>query len=242
MIKSRNTLTPIVLLSTLLLVNGCKEEKKLNADPTQKETIGEACSIELPEIHFTKSLHGASKNALVENGAITIVSDAKKDYFNEPDGTLNNNSAPILLSEVDNTKPFTLTSKVTPVFTTTYDAGALYIFSTDLLWQKFAFEQDERGQTRIVSVRTIETSDDNNHEVISQENVYLKITSDTKTVGFYFSIDNETWNLARLYKNDYPETIWVGISSQSPIGEGNTTKFENCSLTKKAISDFRLGI
>jgi uncharacterized protein len=226
------TVKLIFFLATMVLVIGCKENAEL---------MGEECSIKLPDIHFTMSLNNAAKNTVVENGIVIVKSDAKKDYFNDPDGKLSNNTAPVLLSKVDNTKPFTLSAKITPRFNATYDAGTLYIFSTNRLWQKFAFERDERGRTRIVSVRTIETSDDNNHEVISQESVYLKITSDTKTVGFYYSIDNENWNLARLYKNSYPETIWLGVSSQSPTGDGNATSFENCSLTDKAIEDFRMG-
>ena len=222
----------MILLVVTLVMWSCRETA---------EQFGEACSIKLPEIHFTKSLNNAAKNATVGNNKITIRSDAKKDYFNDPDGKLYN-TAPVLLSKVDNARPFTLTVKVIPSFAATYDAGALYIFSTDQLWQKFAFERDEQGRTRIVSVRTIETSDDNNHDVVTQESVYLKISSDTKTVGLYYSTDNVNWNLARLYKNNYPEIIWLGVSSQSPTGNGNVTYFEKCSLTDKCIKDFRMGV
>jgi len=227
----KNSIAILFLIIALLI--GCNER---SGQP------GEPCSVQLPEIHFTRSLNDAVNNASAENKEITIHSDAKKDYFNDPDGKLSNGTAPVLLAEVDNTKSFTLTAKVTPLFKTTYDAGALYIFSTETLWHKFAFEQDERGKTRIVTVRTIDTSDDNNHEAITQDHVYLKISSDTKTVGFYFSTDNVTWNLARLYKNNYPKVIWLGISSQSPIGSGNSTMFENCSLTDKSVKDFRTGL
>ena len=203
--------------------------------------VGEDCSIKLPLVHFTRSLNNAEQNATLNKEKITIRSDAKKDFFNDPDGKLVNSTAPLLLAKVDNTRPFTLTAKVTPQFTATYDAGALYIFSTEKLWQKFAFERDEQGRTRIVSVRTIDTSDDNNHDVIEQESVYLKISSDTRSVGFYYSTDNKNWNLARLYKNNYPDTIWLGVSSQSPMGDGNATLFEECSLTEESVRDFRTG-
>lgn len=216
-----------------MITNGCNEKSA---------HVGEACAIQLPKMHFSRSLNNAAQHATVNQDKITIVSEAKKDYFNDPEGSTPTNTAPILLSEADNTKPFTLTVKVTPSFDTTYDAGTVYIFSTNQLWQKFAFERDERGRTRIVSVRTIDTSDDNNHDVISQPSVYLKISSDTKKVGLYYSTDNITWNLARLYKNNYPETVWLGISSQSPIGGGNASVFEACSLTDKSVNDFRMGI
>jgi uncharacterized protein len=222
------------LMIVLFALTGCRKERV--------ENEGEACSIKLSGIHFTRSLNHAAESSVLKNGTIIIRSDAKKDFFNDPDGKQSTGSAPILLAEVDNTKPFTLTAKVTPEFNTTYDAGALYVFSSAMLWQKFAFERDERGRTRIVSVRTIETSDDNNHDVVTEESVYLKISSDTNTVGFYYSTDNQTWNLARLYKNSYPTKVWLGVSSQSPTGDGNMSAFEDCILTDKAISDFRLGI
>ncbi|MGD0506895.1 MAG: hypothetical protein ABSA27_03815 [Terriglobales bacterium] len=37
------------------------------------------------------------------------------------------------------------------------------------LWLKMAMEMDERQKTRMVSVRTIGTSDDNNHDVITEK-------------------------------------------------------------------------
>jgi len=154
---------------------------------------------------------------------------------------MSNNSAPLLLTEVDNKKPFTLTAKITPTFLKTYDAGALYIYVRDDLWLKLAMEMDERQKTRMVSVRTIGTSDDNDHDVVTSKGVYMKISSDTKIVGFYYSLDKRTWQLIRLFKNDYPSSIWVGISAQSPIGNGTSVVFEDLSLTEDSVSDFRLG-
>jgi uncharacterized protein len=103
-------------------------------------------------------------------------------------------------------------------------------------------EMDERQKVRMVSVRTIGTSDDNNHDVVEAKSVLVKISSDTKTVGFYYSLDQKSWQLVRLFKNDYPASIWVGISSQSPIGAGTSAVFEDVSLTRQAIADFRKGI
>ena len=205
-------------------------------------TPGKACSVKLPEVHFTQCLNDAEKNVSIAGELLTLGSNAKTDFFNDPNGKISNKNAPVLLAKVDNTKSFTLTAKVSPEFKETYDAGALYIFLTEKLWQKFAFERDERGTARIVSVRTIETSDDNNHQPVSGKSVYLKISSDTQTVAFYFSEDKIKWNLARLYKNAYPSTIWVGVSSQSPMGIGNATFFEAPSLTTESVKDFRMGI
>jgi hypothetical protein len=198
--------------------------------------------IKLPGIAFTRSLNGAAANAKIEDGKLTLKSDARRDNFRDPDGKLSNNTAPLLLAEVDNRQPFTLTARVTPTFLKTYDAGALYIYVKDDLWLKMAMEMDERDKTRMVSVRTIGTSDDNNHDVIEAKSVYMKISSDTKTVGFYYSLDKTSWQLIRLFRNDYPAAISVGISTQSPLGEGTSAVFEDVSLTRQSISDFRRGI
>ena len=206
------------------------------------ENPGEACNIQVGNLTFTRSLNGAAQNATVAQSNLTLHSDAKRDNFNDPDGKLSNNTAPILLTKADNRQPFTLTANVTPDFLDMYDAGVLYVYQHDKLWQKFCFERDELARTRIVSVRTIGTSDDNNHDLVKQKNVFLKISSDTKTIGFYYSLDGKQWELARLYKNEYPAAIWLGFSTQSPIGKGTNTRFENCTLTQTSIKDFRRGI
>ena len=202
----------------------------------------EECNIKLPGITFTRSLNGAAAHARVEGGRLTLASEARRDYFRDPDGQSTVSNAPLLLTEVDNRKPFTLTAKVTPTFLKTYDAGTLYVYVKEDLWLKMAMEMDERGKHRMVSVRTIGTSDDNNHDVIEAKSVYMKISSDTKAVGFYYSLDNKSWQLIRVFKDDYPASIWVGISAQSPLGEGTSAVFEEISLTGRSISDFRLGM
>lgn len=226
-----------ILLSALCFLLLCVGPRQASAEDIKSE----ACRITLPGITFTRSLNGASAHARVEDGRLTFTSEARSDNFRDPDGKVFNN-APLLLTEVDNKQPFTLTARITPTFLKTYDAGTLYIYVKEDLWLKMAMEMDERNKTRMVSVRTIGTSDDNNHDVVTSKSVYMKISSDTKTVGFYYSLDKKTWQLIRLFRNDYPASIWMGISTQSPLGEGTSAVFEEISLTKQSISDFRLGI
>ena len=234
--KRKNLLSAV--LSGLLIMASCND--KSNNSSTQ--VSGEECDVHISGVHFTKSVNNAGKLISSNNAdSIDFKSEGGKDFFSDPDGKLSNNTAPILLSKINNTQPFTFTSKVTPTFKEMYDAGTLYIYINDGFWQKFAFEMDERENHRMVTVRTIDYSDDNNHDIIKQEYVYMKISSDTHTVGFYYSLDNEEWQLVRLYKNNYPSEIWVGIGTQSPMGNGTTTKFSECALTSNHVKDFRLG-
>ncbi|AWK06519.1 hypothetical protein HYN56_20740 [Flavobacterium crocinum] len=241
-----------ITILSLSVLSGCNNKNETAKTTMKEETKldsaivnGLPCDIKLSNIHFTKAINGA--DTLIKKEAkekIIFKAGEKSDYFSDPDGKLSNTTAPMLLSKVDNTKPFTLTAKVTPEFTEKglYNAGVLYIYANDSFYQKFCFEQDERGNHRIVTVRTIETSDDNNHDVVKEPSVYMKISSDTKTVASYYSLDKKNWQMVRLYKNNYPKEIWVGISTQCPVDKGTQSIFEEINLEEKSVSDFRLGI
>ncbi|MBW1655410.1 DUF1349 domain-containing protein [Flavobacterium quisquiliarum] len=241
-----------ITILSLSVLSSCNNKNE-TAKTTMKEEIkldsaivnGLPCDIKLSNIHFTKALNGADTLIKKEaNEKIIFKAGEKSDYFSDPDGKLSNTTAPMLLSKVDNTKPFTLTAKVTPEFTEKglYNAGVLYIYVNDSFYQKFCFEQDERGNHRIVTVRTMGTSDDNNHDVVKEPTVYMKISSDTKTVASYYSLDKKNWQMVRLYKNNYPKKIWMGISTQCPVDKGTQSIFEEINLEEKSVSDFRLGI
>jgi len=231
----------INMLIVFAVLSSCKNTSTENRKTTPEITKGEVCSVKVSDVEFTKSLNGAKNTATIEGNKLVLKSNAKCDNFNDPDGKLSNSTAPVLLTKIDNTKPFTFTAKVTPTFIDTYDAGTMYIYLNPKLWFKFAFERDERMKTRVVTVRTIETSDDNNHDIVEKASVYMKISSDVMTIGFYYSLDKENWQLVRLFKNDYPVELWVGLSAQSPIGNGTSVSFEDCSLTQSSIKDFRMG-
>ncbi len=240
----------IVLSLSVLL--GCNSKNETAKAAIKEETKtdsafvnGSPCNIKLSSIHFTKAINGADSLIKLEaNEKIIFKAGEKSDYFSDPDGKLSNTTAPMLLSKVDNTKPFTLTAKVTPEFTEKglYNAGVLYLYVNDSFYQKFCFEQDERGNHRVVTVRTMGTSDDNNHDVVKVPSVYMKISSDTKTVASYYSLDKKNWQMVRLYKNNYPKEIWMGISTQCPVDKGTQSIFEEINLEEKSVSDFRLGI
>lgn len=244
----------------MLLLGSCTENKTPDASATNATSApadpsaavadtarvsGKPCDIKLANIHFTKAVNGADTlTKVAAGGKMTFRVGEKKDFFCDPnDNKLSNNTAPILLAEVDNTKPFTLVSKVVPGFTEKglYNAGVLYIYVNDRRWHKLCFEQDERGNHRIVSVRTVGTSDDNNHDVVKAPSAYMKISSDTRTVASYYSLDKKNWQLVRLYKNDYPAKIWLGVSAQCPVDTGTVSYFEDISLTQSSVTDFRLG-
>jgi len=225
----------LLLLSLTIL--GC-ERKAVNI----QSPVPVECSFQIGGIAFSGALNGAEKLVALKDGQLVITSPAKSDFFNEPDESAQYGNAPLLLTRLDNTGPFTFTATMAPQFTTTYDAGAIYLYVDSGQWLKFAFEQDERGNKRMVTVRTHGTSDDNNHDVINQSAVDLKVSSDGKSIGFYYSTDHTNWQVVRVFKNDYPAQFWLGVSAQSPWGAGNQVTFSNCTLTAGSVKDFRMGV
>jgi len=203
------------------------------------------CDFTFGNVHFTKALNGADQQVTDSGGIVTFRAKPHADYFNDPnDGKLSQDDSAILLTEVDNTKPFTFSAKMKPGFTKDglYNAAALFVYASDSLYQKFCFEQDERGNHRVVTVRTIGTSDDNNHEVFNEADfIYYKISSDARTIASYYSLDGKQWQMVRLYKNSYPAKLYLGICSQAPQSDACVSTFEELSLTTDNVGDFRMG-
>lgn len=48
--------------------------------------------------------------------------------------------------------------------------------------------------------------------------------------------------MVRLYKNNYPSEIWLGVSAQCPVDKSSMSCFEEINLAQTSVSDFRLGI
>ncbi len=238
----------IVAVGLMFALVSCQHTQQQKSDNTSStETISKMelvdCDINFDGVKFTKSLNGGDSLVQVQDSILTFSCSEGRDIFNDPNGKLSNHTIPAILTEVDNSKPFTFLVKVRPGFTSdgTYNAADILVFANDSLYQKLCFEQDERGNHRVVSVRTVVTSDDNNHDVISEDSVYLKISSDTETIASYYSIDGKEWNMVRLYKNSYPTNLLIGIASQAPVKGKCTSVFSDMVLSQDNVSDFRMG-
>ncbi|MFC0179285.1 DUF1349 domain-containing protein [Thorsellia kenyensis] len=181
-------------------------------------------------------------SVVVSEGKFVLKSNPKTDFFVSPDDKYKANNAPLALFEVSNEKPFCFSASISPNFGSTYDAGALFIYEADDAWLKLAFEIDELNKTRIVSVNTRGYSDDCNHEKIDDKSVFLKIASDTNLVGCYYSLNGTDWKLARIFKNKFSEKILMGLTSQSPIGEGCDTAIDSIKFSYETLTNYRLGV
>ena len=235
-------------LAILLTMAACTQNKPSQPE-TNKTEVDNAnmkdCDITISGIHFTKSINGGDKLVTDSAGVVTLRANPNADFFIDPNEKISQNDAGILLTEVDNTKPFTFKGKVTSGFLKEgglYNAATFFVFANDTLWQKLCFEQGDHGEHRIVSVRTMGTSDDSNHDVVdSAKSVYFKISSDTQSIASYFSLDGREWQMVRIYRNNYPQQLYLGICSQAPQAEECVSTFEELSLTTDNVDDFRMG-
>lgn len=129
--------------------NSSKQEKadSSSVDSVQTSVMSfQDCDLTLGGIHFTKMLNEADKQVSEKAGVITFFAPEKTDLFIDPnDAKLTANTAKVLFTEVDNTKPFTFSAKMKPGFTPDglYNAAGLVVMANDTLYQKFCFEQDE---------------------------------------------------------------------------------------------------
>lgn len=240
--NSKNLMVSALTIFSLTACTPSSEEAK--EDIYEPAFRIEDCDVELGGIRFSKMVNNADKQVSLTDSVIRFTAPEGTDLFIDPNGgKLTKSTAKILLTEIDNTKPFTFSGRLKPGFTEDglYNAANLMVVANDTLWQKFCFEQDERGKHRVVTVRTVGTSDDNNHEVIEQDNIYYKISSDTHTIASYFSLDGKEWQMVRLYKNNYPKELYIGICSQAPVKGECISEFSELSLSTDNVGDFRLG-
>lgn len=205
----------------------------------------EDCNYEMNGVRFTKLFNPDMGTLKQLNDTIVFTAKKGSDYFSDPQGQWSNFTAPMLMTELDNTKPFTITVKVEPEFNPdtegVYSAGTVIIYANDSHWQKICYEQDEVGAHRLITMRTVGLSDDVNHEISEVKKLWLRLSSDTKIIGNYYSKDGEHWQLLRDYANDYPKRLYIGIMSQCPQDSIHTCRYSDMELVYQNVKDFRKG-
>lgn len=86
-----------------------------NASQSQQNT--EKADFQCGNVLFSQSMNIGNETIQAAENALLMTADEQTDLFCDPKGIATNISAPLLMTEVDNTKPFTFTVKVQPQFT-----------------------------------------------------------------------------------------------------------------------------
>ena len=176
----------------------------------------------------------------IEGNNFFIKATPHSDFFRNPiDGTVTA-TAPFLYKEL--TGDFLISVCVRPTFTSTYDACSIFIYSDEKRWLKVAFEYTDLDTHSIVTVATNTYSDDANGVDINEDWVYLQVIRKGDVFACHYSKDGIDYKMTRLLHLATSPKVKVGISAQSPIGEGQFMEFKDLKITHELPEDIRKSI
>ncbi len=192
----------------------------------------------LPDLHWT----GTESDAAYDESAraLTLRAAGGVDWTNDAMGGAAQHAATALAFPAPE-GDFTLSARVrVPGERSTFDAGALALWSGPDRWAKICNEYSPQGESMVVSVVTNGFSDDANGAVFTSDAVSLRIARTGPAVAFHHSLDGESWHFLRLFRLDAdPSTISVGFLAQAPMGAGATAIFDEIAFDRRSLGDLR---
>ncbi len=159
----------------------------------------------------------------VDDHALTIVAGKKTDWFQWPGGGYHADSSPRLL--IPTQGDFSLVTQVDVTAHTTYDAGCIALYGTADHWAKLCLEAQAAGGFAVISVVTRDLSDDVTSFPVAGTSTWLKVARDKDVFFFYASSDGKTWQIVRKFNLTSTDSFKVGVSAQSPDGDGASAHF-----------------
>lgn len=192
---------------------------------------------DLPDLHWT----GVEGDARVDaRGALTLTSQGGVDWTNDATGGPAQQAATALAFAAPE-GDFTLSARVRVTGErSTFDAGALALWSGPQRWAKVCNEYSPQGDSMVVSVVTNDFSDDANGAVFATDAVFLRIARIGPAFAFHYSLDGESWPFLRLFRLDAdPSTLSVGFLAQAPMGAGATAVFDEIRFDRSSLRDLR---
>jgi regulation of enolase protein 1 (concanavalin A-like superfamily) len=175
------------------------------------------------------------------DNSLSITAGAKTDWFIDPSGSSSaTNNAPVALFMPPD-ENFLLNARVTVHFTSTFDAGVLFLYERDDVWAKLCFEYSPQNRPMVVSVVTRGRSDDCNSTVIDGNTVYLRVARIASAFALHYSLDGSYWNMVRYFTLGNVESLRVGFEAQSPTGQGCHVVFSEVAYYPGILKDMRNG-
>jgi regulation of enolase protein 1 (concanavalin A-like superfamily) len=194
----------------------------------------------LPELSWTHTPGDADVDPSTE--VLTLTAAAGVDWSNDALGAHSQHAATALTLEAP-AGDFSLSARVRVAEPrTTFDAGALVLWSDDDHWAKLCFEFSPQGQPMVVSVVTDRYSDDCNSTHVTSGGVFLRVARIGEAWAFHSSTDGIQWDFVRLFRLDAGADAWrVGFLSQAPMGDTCTATFDRIALRHDGLADLRNG-
>lgn len=136
---------------------------------------------------------------------------------------------------------FVLKVKVSHDFKEVFDACVVMVMKDLSCYGKFCFEHTDFNTHAVVSVVTNGVSDDANGSNVDGNCVWLQVCRVGKAFAFHYSVDGENYYMTRYFHLPVGDTVKVGLSAQSPLGQGGVRVFENLSIENKTVKNIRVG-
>ena len=175
-------------------------------------------------------------------GEISITAGPLSDLFSNPGGGKPQANSPRGLASPGQ-GDLIFSSRVRVGFAATFDAGVLLIWQDEDSWAKLCFEYSPQGQPMIVSVVTrVGVSDDCNSVAIGGNSVYLRLARVGNAFAFHYSLDGDHWHFVRHFSLARPDQVTIGLSVQSPRGQGCTATFSSMAFARMTLADLRSGV
>lgn len=181
------------------------------------------------------------QSCIISEDSMSIDSAGHTDWFVDPvDTSWNKDDAPCALFTPADAE-FVFGAKVKVDFASTFDAGVIQVRVKDDLWGKLCFEYSPQNRPMIVSVVTRGKSDDCNSTIIDGNEVYLRVAVRPESIAFHYSTDGSFWHMVRYFTLGLCDKVRVGLSAQSPCGEGCSVTFSEIRYRAGIIKDHRSG-
>lgn len=192
----------------------------------------------LPALHWT----GVDGDAEYDETAraLTLRSAGGVDWTNDSAGGAAQHGATALAFAAPRTD-FVLSARVRVVGArSTFDAGALALWSDPDRWAKLCNEYSPQGEAMVVSVVTDGFSDDANGPVFTTDAVWLRVARTGPAFVFHFSLDGVSWHFVRVFRLGAESTaVAVGFLAQAPMGPGATAVFDEIAFASRSLTDLR---
>jgi regulation of enolase protein 1 (concanavalin A-like superfamily) len=191
----------------------------------------------LPALAWT----GTDGDADYGDGILTVTAAAGVDWTNDAFGGEPQQRATSLAFEAP--ERFALSARVrVEGQRSTFDAGALAIWSDADHWAKICFEFSPNGEPMVVSVVTADGfSDDCNSTLVDDDHVFLRVSRIGPGFAFHSSRDGSDWTFVRQFRFDVSGPLRVGFLAQAPLGSSCAAAFDEILLSTVPPADLRDG-
>ncbi|QNE34320.1 DUF1349 domain-containing protein [Leifsonia shinshuensis] len=194
----------------------------------------------LPPLRWTGVDGAASYDE--RNGVLSLRAAAGTDWTNDAGGGPQQHAATALAFTAP-AGDFVLSARVrVPGERTTFDAGALALWSDRDHWAKLCNEFSPHGEEMVVSVVTDGFSDDCNGPILDARAVYLRVARVGQAFAFHSSRDGRFWDFVRVFRLPVStEPLCVGFLAQAPLGDRSDPTFDSIRYETRSLGSLRDG-